>query len=175
MASSFCKLISSKTNIPSNRIYIKFEDIPAVGKSNSDKRFRIKTGIQKGTGYDFDRSKIDYKESAAYKKSITPKGYISSTELFELINNPKLKAGNFQQARKFERNPKKYSSKKNYVYNYVKKLLNEKQVGKAGSKSLSAQKFFYKKPTKAELNKLNSFSNNSVVSFPPNPHEKLSW
>ena len=142
---------------------VKFEDIPAVGKSNSDKRFRIKTGIQKGTGYDFDRSKIDYKESAAYKKSITPKGYISSTELFELINNPKLKAGNFQQARKFERNPKKYSSKKNYVYNYVKKLLNEKQVGKAGSKSLSAQKFFYKKPTKAELNKFNSFIDSRIL------------
>ena len=53
--------------------------------------------------------------------------------------------------------------KKNYVYNYVKKLLNEKQVGKAGSKSLSAQKFFYKKPTKAELNKINSFIDSRIL------------
>ena len=29
MAYSFCELIASKTNIPSDRIYIQFEDIPA--------------------------------------------------------------------------------------------------------------------------------------------------
>ena len=142
---------------------VKFEDIPNTGKSNSNKKYGIKTGRITGTGYDFDRSKIDYKESAAYKKSITPKGYISSTELFELIDNPKLKSGNFQQARKFERNPKKYPGKKNYVYNYIKKLLNEKQVGKAGSESLAAQKFFYKKPTKAELDKINSFIDSRIL------------
>ena len=142
---------------------VKFEDIPASGKSNSDKRYQIKIGEKKGIGYDFDRSKIDYRESEAYKKSITPKGYISSTELFELIDNPKLKSGNFQQARKFERNPKKYPGKKNYVYNYIKKLLNEKQVGKAGSKSLAAQKFFYKKPTKAQLDKINSFIDSRIL------------
>jgi hypothetical protein len=142
---------------------VKFEDIPNTGKGNSDKRYGIKTGKITGTGYDFDRSKIDYRESAAYKKSITPKGYISSTELFELIDNPKLKSGNFQQARKFERNPKKYPGKKNYVYNYIKKLLNEKQVGKAGSESLAAQKFFYRKPTKAELDKINSFIDSRIL------------
>ena len=117
---------------------------------------------KKGPGV-YDRSKIDFRETEAYKKKITPKGYIGISELIELIDNPKLKLGNFQQARKFERNPKKYPGKKNYVYNYIKKLLNEKQVGKAGSESLTAQKFFYKKPTKAELDKINSFIDSRIL------------
>ena len=117
---------------------------------------------KKGPGL-YDRSKIDFRETEAYKKKITPKGYIGISELIELVDNPKLKLGNFQQARKFERNPKKYPGKKNYVYNYIKKLLNEKQVGKAGSESLAAQKFFYRKPTKAELDKINSFIDSRIL------------
>ncbi len=111
----------------------------------------------------YDRSKINFKETGAYKKKITPKGYIGISELINLIDNPKLKTENFQQARKFERNIKKYPGKKNYVYNYIKKLLNEKQVGKAGSESLMAQKFFYKKPTKVELDKINSFIDSRIL------------
>jgi hypothetical protein len=114
-------------------------------------------------GYREDKLTDKYKETEAYKKKITPKGYIGISELIESVDNPKLKLGNFQQARKFERNPKKYPGKKNYVYNYIKKLLNEKQVGKAGSESLAAQKFFYKKPTKAELDKINSFIDSRIL------------
>ena len=40
---------------------VKFEDIPNTGKSNSNKKYGIKTGRITGTGYEFDRSKIDYK------------------------------------------------------------------------------------------------------------------
>ena len=54
---------------------------------------------KKGPGL-YDRSKIDFRETEAYKKKITPKGYIGISELIELVDNPKLKLGNFQQARK---------------------------------------------------------------------------
>ena len=104
-----------------------------------------------------------YKESKAYKKSITPKGYIGVQDLIDLIDNPKLTQGLFQQARKFERNPKKYPGKKNYVYNKIKSLLKEKIVSKGGSPSLSAQKFFYKKPTNKEISLLKNFIDSRIL------------
>ena len=104
-----------------------------------------------------------YKESKAYKKSITPKGYIGVQDLIDLIDNPKLTQGLFQQARKFERNPKKYPGKKNYVYNKIKSLLKEKIVSKGGSPSLSAQKFFYKKPTNKEISLLRNFIDSRIL------------
>ena len=104
-----------------------------------------------------------YKESKAYKKSITPKEYIGVQDLIDLIDNPKLTQGLFQQARKFERNPKKYPGKKNYVYNKIKSLLKEKIVSKGGSPSLSAQKFFYKKPTNKEISLLRNFIDSRIL------------
>jgi hypothetical protein len=112
--------------------------------------------------YPREKGTDKYKLSEAYKKSITPKGYIDVQELIELIDNPKLTQDVFTQARKFEKNPKKYPGKKNYVYNKIKSLLGEKKVSRGGD-SPYAQKIFYKKPSKQEINTLTNFIDSKIL------------
>ena len=112
--------------------------------------------------YPREKGTDKYKLSEAYKKSITPKGYIDVQELIELIDNPKLTQDVFTQARKFEKNPKKYPGRKNYVYNKIKSLLGEKKVSRGGD-SPYAQKIFYKKPSKQEINTLTNFIDSKIL------------
>ena len=112
--------------------------------------------------YPREKGTDKYKLSEAYKKSITPKGYVDVQDLIELIDNPKLTQNVFTQARKFEKNPKKYPGRKNYVYNKIISLLGEKKVSRGGD-SPYAQKIFYKKPTKKQIDTLTNFIDSKIL------------
>jgi len=113
--------------------------------------------------YPREKGTDKYKLSEAYKKSITPKGYVDVQELIDLIDNPKLTQNLFTQARKFEKNPKKYPGRKNYVYNKIKSLLGEKKVSQGGSSSPYATKIFYKKPSKQQIDTLTNFIDSRIL------------
>ena len=112
--------------------------------------------------YPREKGTDKYKLSEAYKKSITPKGYVDVQDLIELIDNPKLTQNVFTQARKFEKNPKKYPGRKNYVYNKIISLLGEKKVSRGGD-SPYAQKIFYKKPTQQQIDTLTNFIDSKIL------------
>ena len=112
--------------------------------------------------YPREKGTDKYKLSESYKKSITPKGYIGVQELIDLIDNPKLTQDVFTQARKFEKNPAKYPGRKNYVYNKIISLLGEKKVSRGGD-SPYAQKIFYKKPNKKQIDVLTNFIDSKIL------------
>jgi hypothetical protein len=112
--------------------------------------------------YPREKGTDKYKLSEAYKKSITPKGYVDVQELIDLIDNPKLTQSLFTQARKFEKNPSKYPGRKNYVYNKIISLLGEKKVSRGGD-SPYAQKIFYKKPNKKQIDTLTNFIDSRIL------------